>query len=75
MNLNLGLAAYKAEEYRDAIPPLEKEVAANPASIAMLVKSTPIVSSSQSAAWSVKRRASSVGTGIGPHPTLCAPLS
>ncbi|HEX8492526.1 MAG TPA: tetratricopeptide repeat protein [Pyrinomonadaceae bacterium] len=34
VNLNLGLAAFKAEAYKDAIPPLEKEVAANRNSLA-----------------------------------------
>jgi len=34
INFNWGLAAYKAELYKEAIPPLEKEVAANPAGAA-----------------------------------------
>lgn len=34
VNLNLGLAAFKAEAYKDAIQPLERELAAHPTSLA-----------------------------------------
>lgn len=33
VNLNLGLAAFKAEAYKDAIQPLERELAAHPTSL------------------------------------------
>jgi tetratricopeptide (TPR) repeat protein len=35
LNYNLGLAYYKAESYKEAIPPLEKELAKDPANIAI----------------------------------------
>jgi tetratricopeptide (TPR) repeat protein len=35
LNYNLGLANYKAELYKDAIPPLEKELQINPSNIAI----------------------------------------
>lgn len=33
VNFNWGLAAYKAESYRDAVAPLERELAANPSNL------------------------------------------